>query len=133
MGELQIGDWVVVRDEDAEETYLGYVLRIDADEDDGGFQLAYRFDSTMGWTKDWFDIDIPWQHVKPDLIKEDIICLMHLAVDIGDKEWFMELGERLKRGTTEVVILFDDGEIAGVFTLDYVIDFDLLGDDIEYE
>jgi hypothetical protein len=31
-----------------------------------------------------------------DILEEDILSMQHLAVEIGDYEWFCELGKRLE-------------------------------------
>jgi hypothetical protein len=92
---VKAGDWVCIINHRSKNGFLGFISKIDRESE--GYQIIITKDRKGRKTPNlliWVDLEqlVPILEYKDE---DDLLALIDLALDLNDKEWFMELTEQL--------------------------------------
>lgn len=89
---ISVGEWVVI-DGGRFQGWTGYITKYDFEDDRYYVRLTLDSAGIAVNTGIWFDTDR--LTLKNSLIEDDLFPLIDLALDMNDKEWFLELTSQL--------------------------------------
>lgn len=91
---IGVGEWVIIAG-GRFHRWVGYITKYDFEDDRYYVRLTIDSAGVVVNTGIWFDTD-RLLTFEASLEKDDLLALIDLALDMNDKEWFLELSSQLE-------------------------------------